>query len=81
MSYTNWRDDPGLECREVYKRKFAIFPVKCTTDTVWLKRYYKLFKHWGHRHKYIDKGYGHIDFIENITEEEYICRKLSGKIP
>lgn len=79
----NWRNDPGLSCIIEYKKRFAFFPVKCADGTkVWFRHYYKKYELWSHNHagsgsKYRDSDYLHTDFIENITEPEYIVRKLS----
>ena len=84
MSYNNWRDDPGLESQTEYKRRFAVLPVRCSDNTlVFFKHYYSKFIHWGYRHgKYdnLNDYYLHTDFIENISEAEYIVRKLSENL-
>jgi hypothetical protein len=78
----SWRDDAGLASKSFYKRKFAIFPVDCTGGVrVWFKFYYKKFTVWKHSpsNKIFDDDvdYYHKDFNENITEEDYIVRKLA----
>lgn len=90
MSYKDldgpsWRDDPGLSSHTFYKRKWAITPVLCSSgEKVLFKHYYSKYKMWGRMDssysKYIDGNYGHTDFIENITEAEYIVRKLAENL-
>ncbi len=72
---SNWRDDHGLVCITEYKKKFALWPVKCQdVDWVWLKTYYKEYTVWS-SHGMAD-DYSHSDYINSITEEEYLVRKL-----
>ncbi len=85
MSYNDWRDDPGLKSHTEYKKRFAYFPVKCSDGTsVWFKKYYSKYKSWGMSHGVDlfegDEYYLHTDFIEHITEAEYIVRKLSENL-
>ncbi len=83
MTYNNWREDPGLISTIEYKRKFALFPQQCSDGPrIWLKYYYARYKHWGTRERYgpgDDFGY-HTDFLENISEAEYIIRKLAENL-
>jgi len=75
----NWRNDPGLISKSEYRKKFALRPVMCSDGTkVWMKSYFKKYELWSHGDKasYYDEGYLHTDFIENITEAEYIVRRL-----
>lgn len=80
----DWRNDVGLSSRTEYKKRFAIFPVKCLHDeSVWFKSYYSKYKHWGYSdivQQSCNEYYLHTDFIENITEGEYIVRKLSENL-
>jgi hypothetical protein len=85
MTYNNWREDPGLKSQVEYKRRFAILPVMCSDGiSMWFKPYYSKYKHWGYGPPlYTDKldNYNlHTDFIENITEAEYIIRKLTENL-
>jgi hypothetical protein len=77
----NWRNDPGLISKSEYRKKFALRPVMCSDNTkVWMKSYYKKYDLWSHGDTSMsryDEGYLHTDFIENITEEEFIIRKLA----
>jgi len=77
----SWRNDPGLSSVVEYKRRFAYLPVTCADGTrIWCESYYKKYLHWGHSHGnkiFDDDDYGHTDFVENITEAEYIIRKLA----
>ena len=77
----NWRNDPGLSSMIEYKRKFALRPITCCDGTkVWGKFYYKKFELWSHGHSgkiYSEEDYLHTDFIENVSEAEYIVRKLT----
>lgn len=84
IKVTSWRDDPGMECKVDYRKKFAFLPVICHDGTkVWLKRYYKKYELWSHKGYGstqpfdLDHGYLHTDFIENVSEAEYIIRKLA----
>jgi len=84
MSYKDWRDDPGMTVISEYKRHFAFFPVECAdSEIVWLRHYYKKFRVWGTGtlvDGYEDADYYHRDFVENITEAEYIVRKLAENL-
>lgn len=72
----DWREDNGLVSSSIYKRKYALFPKICADGTrVWLKYYYSKYILWGHRSK--TSGHGHTDYIEDISEAEYIVRKLT----
>lgn len=80
----SWRDDPGLECKADYRKKFAFLPVMCHDGTeIWLANYYKKYELWSHqgygsvKSGFPEGGYLHTDFIENITEAEYIIRKFA----
>lgn len=76
----NWRNDPGLVSKPEYRKKFALRPVICSDGTkVWLEYYYKKYELWSHGDDapYYDDGYLHTDFIENITEAEFIIRRLT----
>ena len=81
-----WRDDPGLIFETEYKKKFAWIPVTCENGyRLWWKSYYKQYNNWGHAYSVNakDKGYlldYHQDFIANITEEEYLIRKLADTL-
>ena len=78
-----WRNDAGLIGTPVYKRKFALVKRICSDgSTVWMKPYYKKFITWSHGDSpvYYDQEYGHTDFIENVTEAEYLVRKLSDNL-
>ena len=73
----NWRNDPGMVSSVEYKKKYAILPIICEDGMqVWLKNYYTKYMHWGHRSVYVDGDHCHTDKCENITEAEYIVRKL-----
>lgn len=74
---TDWREDSGLISTTSYRRKYALFPKICSDGTkVWLKYYYSKYITWGHRRS-TSVYDGHVDFIENITEAEYIVRKIT----
>lgn len=78
----NWRNDPGLKSVVIYRKKFALLPVVCQCGTkLWLKTYYKKYVYWGMRsvgHLDIDNEYNlHCDACENITEAEYLVRRLT----
>lgn len=81
----DWRNDSGLSSTPKYKKKFAFFEVKCSDGSkVWLRNYYKKYLVWSTDDMHIrlthDDGYFHTDFIENITESEYIIRKLAENL-
>jgi hypothetical protein len=75
----SWRVDPNMTSKSFYKKKFALFPIKCFDgEKVWLENYYKKYTIWGTGGHWPDNGgdYGHTDFIEDISEAEYIVRRL-----
>ena len=76
----NWRNDPGLSSISEHRRRFALWPVKCCDGTkVWFEFYYKKYEMWstGSSGKvFSEEYYLHTDFIENVSEAEYIVRKL-----
>lgn len=77
---TNWRDDHGIKPYPFYKRKFAIRSVACSDGTiVWMKYYYKKYIRWTAEYKESREG-GHVDFIENVSEGDYIVRKLAENL-
>ncbi len=79
----NWRDDTGLSSYFVYKRKWALFPVICSGgDKVWLEHYYSVIRKWCNKHvdEYDIRNNSHEDFVENISEAEYIVRKLAENL-
>lgn len=78
--HTDWRNDGGLKSSSFYKKTFAVFPVRCTDKVVIFKFYYKKFTKWEAGYTYNNENEYHIDFIENISEEEYIVRKLSDNL-
>jgi hypothetical protein len=75
----NWREDPSLHKLVEYVRKFAFLPVKCNDHKVWLTTYYIKYEHW-FCGDVTDNEYVHTDRIENITEDEYIVRRLRDGI-
>lgn len=78
MSFNGaWRLEAGLIKKSVYKKRFAFIPCLCSDGTkVWFKMYYNKFEIWSHPSA-SEQTFGHKDFIESITEEEYIVRKLA----
>lgn len=75
----NWRNDNGLKSVVEYKKRFAYLKTECADGSiVWLKPYYKKYKIWSSG--YDDGNYSHTDFIENITEAEYLVRMLSDNL-
>jgi|AntAceMinimDraft_11_1070367.scaffolds.fasta_scaffold46115_2 hypothetical protein len=77
----DWRD--GLICYPFYIRVFAFLSVECEGgNKVWAKHYYRkyatystpLFK-GGEEHEHL-----HTDFIESITEEEFLIRKIADTL-
>lgn len=92
MSFTtpvipNWRNDPGLASAIEYRKSLALRPIVCSDGTrIWFKFYYKKYEHWGHSNtltggnpETMDEYYLHTDFIENVSEADYIVRKLRGE--
>jgi len=77
----NWRNDSSLKKNIVYKRRFALLrPILCEDGTkVWLRYYYKRYIVWT-TDLFDDDEYSHTDFFGNISEEEYVVRKLSEKL-
>jgi hypothetical protein len=77
----NWRDDVTLEHHSFYKKKWAFRPVICSDGTkVWFNNYYSYFRIWRNKHHSVSGTYRHCDFIENITEAEYLVRKLADNL-
>ncbi len=83
----NWRNDPGLTSSVIYKKKFALFPCRCEDGTtVWLKHYYTKYVYWGFRRPVTitdviaHRDDLHEDRLEDITEAEYIVRRLTEGI-
>lgn len=76
----NWRDDKGMVCESVYKRRFAFLPVLCSSSDkqIWLKWYYKKYNVWN-SDIYMNE-FDHVDYAESINEEEFMFRKLSGTL-
>ena len=79
----DWRT--GLASSISYRRKFAIRPVYCSDGTkVWFKYYYSKYISYGHDIEINpfdnNEYYIHKDFAENITEAEYIVRKLADNL-
>lgn len=80
----NWRNDSGLSSTVSYKKKFAWIKTKCSDgSTIWFKTYYRKYLIWSTgdiiRSSY-DDGYNHTDFIENVTESEYLVRLLADNL-
>ncbi len=73
-----------MKSRVVYKKRRAFIPVTCHDGVkVWMKHYYTKYVIWGSSEtvsSYDDTEYYHVDKIENITEAEYIVRKLSENL-
>lgn len=78
----DWRDDPGLQVWHEYKRKFALVPVTCEDGMkVYFKHYYKKYSIYSDRIEYPTMNYdSHREFVENISEEEYISRKIADTL-
>ena len=71
MKINNWRDE--LQSCTTYKKKFAFVGVNLSDgDKIWFKSYYRKYIIYGSD----DVHRGHVDFVENISEAEYIVRKL-----
>ncbi len=68
----DWREE--LDCNIFYKKKFALTSVLCSdgTKVLW-KNYYAQYKEYSNK---FDESDTHTDHVENITEAEYIVRKL-----
>lgn len=79
----DWRDE--LAATPWYQKKFALLPVKTKDgEIIWLSSYYKKFVTYryqsGALNKTWDDGHEHTDFVENITEETFVVRKLSENL-
>jgi hypothetical protein len=78
MKSSDWRDELTSFFR--YKKRFALFPVTCSDGTeVWLKNYYKKYELWNSDYSPGEEC-NHRDFIENISEAEYVVRKLADNL-
>jgi hypothetical protein len=87
MLKKTWRNDPGLIFECEYEKKFAWIPVKCENDVkIWWKPYYIHYVNWGHTYNAANSQDStlmaayHQDCMGNITEEEYIVRKLADTL-
>lgn len=76
MISTLWKNE-GLVCRSMYKRKFAFWPIRIG-NIVFFKFYYKKYHRWGF--SALENSDFHEEFVENITAEEYVMRKLAEKL-
>lgn len=75
----NWRKESGMFSEIVYEKKFSFYPIKCVDGSiVFIKNYYKKYIIW--TSSKIEGGYFHKEYIESITEDEYIIRKLAEKL-
>ena len=76
---TTWRDDGGLVKCSIYKKRLAIWPTVCSDGKkVWLGIYYKKYNIWSYDRALLDTTeYGHTEFVETVSEEDYIVRKLA----
>lgn len=86
--YKSWRDDPGMKTYREYKKKFAWWPKICGDQKVWWETYYAVYSHWVHMYasslpatvfENADER-DHVDFDCNITEAEYLVRKLAESL-
>lgn len=75
MEATGWRK--GLSLKIVYKRRFAFRKTLCVGEIVWLKYYYSKYQVWSGGPNF-ESEYTHTDFVENITEADYIIEKLTS---
>jgi hypothetical protein len=77
----SWRKESGMVNTPDYKRRFAFLTVNCSDGTeLWMKHYYSKYNRWTSTHVSEELEYCHTDFVENITEEEYIVRKLADEL-
>ena len=82
----SWRDDPGLILEVEYKKKFAWLPTKVSKNKIWLKTYYSKYHNWGCSYMSVRNSKEHYascyhqDFVENISESEYLVRKLADNL-
>lgn len=83
MAYCDWREDPGMQSYTSYKKKFATFPV-VTIDgqKIWWESYYIFYRHWVNSYggEINHDKQNHRDRIGNISEAEYLVRKLSESL-
>jgi len=80
LKIEDWREVEGFEGIPEYKKRFAFLPKTCSDGSVvFLKNYYEKYLHWVREAShFLEKDFhAHTDFVENITEAEYIVRKLS----
>lgn len=81
LDNVTWRSEQGIVGHSLYKRKWAFRPIICSDGTkVWLEPYYAYYTVWTSGLFHESDEYGHTDFNENITEAEYIVRKLSDNL-
>lgn len=76
----DWRQDDGLKKATFYKKKFAWLPIKISGEFIWLKSYYTKYARWTSEVIGDDSEHGHVDNVENITQETYVVRRLSENL-
>lgn len=82
-SELDWRIVDNLTSRLYYKKRFAVLPVSVHTgEKIWMMSYYAIYCSWTSRLVLDDpeEDHSHHDFVENITKEEFVIRKLSGTL-
>lgn len=84
MAYKSWRDDPGLTSHNVYKKRFAYWPVVSSDGIkIWWDNYYAIYTYWMADHGskiFHEDSMTHNEFNCYITEAEYLVRKLAESL-
>lgn len=78
----SWRAGQGLTFNVRYKRVFALLPTKCSDNSiVWFKFYYKKYQTWkSNFNRDNESSWGHTDYLENVTEADYLIRRLAENL-
>jgi hypothetical protein len=80
-----WRHEPGMAFKSFYKKRFAFYPIDLSNgDHIFWEAYYSKYTTWDSDYTFSavesNDGYGHTDLVENISEAEYIVRKLAENL-
>jgi hypothetical protein len=74
-----WYDDPSCVINYEYKRKYSYWPIKLDNKIIVFRYYYKKYLLVSYDRAFHDYDH-HCAYVESITENEYICRKLAGNL-
>lgn len=77
-----WREDSSMSSIVEYEKKFAFWKkIECADGTILrFKHYYKKYRIWSHDRICGGEEYSHRDFVENVSEEDFVVRKLAENL-